>query len=267
MGENTVESKRRAAAAGAGAGPAAGDGRAGAAASTPRWADSVPDREEQHALKRRAIVETAAMLFNEKGFHATSLNELAERLHVTKGALYHYVSGKDDIALEILRINAAESMAGLEAAARAPVSGLERLRTFFVRYARSMATPVGACAVQIGSLPHSAEVRGEMSRYFKEVDGRLRAILKDGIADGSIAPCDIRMADFAVFGALHWLSRWYRPDGPASPEALGEALFEVFASGLAPRGDAQPATGRGSGTARAAEIAAAAGAPPDASAR
>jgi AcrR family transcriptional regulator len=201
-----------------------------------RWADTVPDRAEQHARKRRAIVETAAALFNEKGFHATSLNELAERLSVTKGALYHYVAGKDDIALEILRINTEESAAGLEAAARAPVSGLERLRMFFVHYAAMMASPVGACAVQIGTLPHSAQTGRQMTAFFKETDQRLRAILQDGIADGSIGDCDVRMTDFAVFGALHWLSRWYRPSGNRTPEELGEALFEVFARGLRPRG-------------------------------
>lgn len=217
------------------------DADADAADRAGRWADTVPDREEQHARKRRAIVETAAALFNEKGFHATSLNELAERLNVTKGALYHYVTGKDDIALEILRINTEESAAGLEAAARAPVSGLERLRMFFVHYARMMASPVGACSVQIGTLPHSAQTSRQMASFFKETDQRLRAILEDGIADGSIAPCDVRMTDFAMFGALNWLSRWYRPGGGKTPEELGEAFFEVFARGLRPRRDGEVA--------------------------
>jgi AcrR family transcriptional regulator len=213
---------------------AALDAAARNAAPAARWADTVPDRREQHARKRRAIVETAAALFNEKGFHATSLNELAERLNVTKGALYHYVAGKDDIALEILRINTAESDRGLEAAAEAPVSGLERLRRFFVHYACMMASPIGACAVQIGTLPHSAETAARMTEFFKRTDQRLRAILQDGIDDGSIAPCDVRMTDFAMFGALNWMSRWYRPSGEKSAEELGEALFEAFAVGLRP---------------------------------
>ncbi len=214
----------------------------GAASGQAPWAATLPDREAQHAIKRRAIAEQAAILFNEKGFHATSLNELAERLNVTKGALYHYVSGKDDIAVEILRIITEESKAVLAAASRDPAAtGLERLRLFFVHYARMMATPVGACGVQIGSLPHSADIRTQMTAFLKDLDHRLRAILKAGIDDGSIAAeCDIRMTDFAVFGALHWLSRWYRADGPASPEDLGEALFERCVHGLAPRTPASP---------------------------
>ncbi|MEO0973484.1 MAG: TetR/AcrR family transcriptional regulator [Pseudomonadota bacterium] len=160
------------------------------------WAASVPGREAQHALKRRAIAEQAAVLFNEKGFHATSLNELAERLNVTKGALYHYVAGKDDIALEILRIITEESKTMLVAASQdTAATSLERLRLFFVHYARMMATPVGACAVQIGSLPHSDEIQGRMTSFLKDLDRRLRAILRAGIDDGSIASdCDIRMA-------------------------------------------------------------------------
>ncbi|MEM9385926.1 MAG: TetR/AcrR family transcriptional regulator [Pseudomonadota bacterium] len=207
----------------------------GPAAGPTPWAATVPDREAQHAIKRRVIAEHAAILFNEKGFHATSLNELAERLNVTKGALYHYVCGKDDIAVEILRIITEESKAVMAAASSA-ATGLERLRLFFVHYARMMATPVGACGVQIGSLPHSDDIRGQMTSFLKDLDARLRAILKAGVEDGSIAAeADIRMTDFAVFGALHWLSRWYREDGPASPEELGEALFDTFVRGLAPR--------------------------------
>lgn len=219
--------------------PGGGNGSGGAAqASTPVAArpSPWPDRDTQHAIRRRAIAEQAAVLFNEKGFHATSLNELADRLGVTKGALYHYVSGKDDIALEILRAVTEESQAVLAAASRdRSASGLERLRLFFVHYARMMATPIGACGVQIGSLPHSAEIRQRMSAFLKGLDQSLRAILQDGIRDGSIAPCDIRMTDFAVFGALNWVSRWYRADGASSPEELGEALFDVFAQGLRPR--------------------------------
>src|SRR5688500_7135341 len=71
-------------------------------AAPTRWGYEVQNKEEQSALKRLAILRTAAQLFNERGFYATSLNDLATLLNVTKPSLYYYVKSKDDILLQIL---------------------------------------------------------------------------------------------------------------------------------------------------------------------
>ncbi|MGD9021410.1 MAG: helix-turn-helix domain-containing protein, partial [Lysobacterales bacterium] len=66
------------------------------------WGEQVPTRGEQHAMKRRAILRTAAILFSEKGFRETSLNDIADALNVTKPSLYYYVKNKDDILFQCL---------------------------------------------------------------------------------------------------------------------------------------------------------------------
>ena len=59
-----------------------------------------PDPENERAIKRDAVLRTAAQIFNEKGFHATSLDEVAERLQISKPTLYYYVKNKDDILFQ-----------------------------------------------------------------------------------------------------------------------------------------------------------------------
>ncbi|MGD9503136.1 MAG: helix-turn-helix domain-containing protein, partial [Methyloceanibacter sp.] len=62
-----------------------------------RWANAVPDRDEQLEIKRKAIIREAAKVFNRRGMHGTTLDEVAERLGVTKTALYRYVRNKDEL--------------------------------------------------------------------------------------------------------------------------------------------------------------------------
>ncbi len=66
------------------------------------WAPA-PDRELQRQAKRDAVLQAGAQLFNERGFHATSLDDIAARLGVSKPTLYYYVKNKDQILIECVR--------------------------------------------------------------------------------------------------------------------------------------------------------------------
>ena len=78
------------------------------------WA-GVPDRERQREAKRQAVLQAAAQLFNERGFHATSLDDIAARLCVSKPTLYYYVKNKDEILLQCVRQGLDMMLAGIEA--------------------------------------------------------------------------------------------------------------------------------------------------------
>ena len=89
---------------------------------------SASQREREREAKREAVLRTAARLFNAKGYHATSLDEVATALQVTKPTIYHYFSNKDEILFECTRRGLdAIATAAREAAERGG-SGVERLR-------------------------------------------------------------------------------------------------------------------------------------------
>ena len=80
-----------------------------------------------------------------------------------------------------------------------------------------------------------------MRNYKRKIDRRLRSFIQEGIDDGSIAPCDAKIAAFSIAGAVNWICMWYEPEGALSPEEIAGAV----------RADADAGAG-GAGSAAAA---------------
>jgi len=95
-----------------------------------RWSTDVQGKEEQHRLKRQALLRTAARTFNETGFHQTTLDDLAQKLGVSKPALYLYIKSKDDILFECSRVGLEQAQEALEMAKAQGTTGLEKVRLF-----------------------------------------------------------------------------------------------------------------------------------------
>lgn len=200
-----------------------------------RWGRGVQNREEQFALKRLAILRTAAQLFNEKGFYQTSLNDLARRLHVTKPTLYYYVENKNDILLQCLNEAMQQIEPAIAEAERIDGTGADKLRMFIQRYVAMCAGDFGRCLVLSGLAPLDEASREQLKPAYERIDRALRRIIRKGVADGSLVTTDQRMTTFSLFGAMHWITSWYRPDGALTHEQIAERMIELFLSGLLPR--------------------------------
>jgi hypothetical protein len=79
-----------------------------------------------------------------------------------------------------------------------------------------------------------------MSSHIKtlksEIDQGLRRLIREGIQDGSIAPCDPKMTTFALAGSLNWIAHWYKENRSMTPAQIADAFITVFENGLHPRG-------------------------------
>ncbi len=198
----------------------------------PRWGYEVQNKEEQSALKRLAILRTAAQLFNQRGFYATSLNDLASLLNVTKPSLYYYVKSKDDILLQILHHAMGEIEPAIARAEDTGVNGLDKLRIFVGKYVHVLTGDFGKCLVLSGTTPLEQASREQVAPAFRRIDQAVRGMIAQGIADGSIGPCEPKIAAFSLFGSLHWMTSWYRPDGEFSADELAAQIFAIFQQGL-----------------------------------
>ena len=198
-----------------------------------RWGSEIQSNHEQGALKRLAILRVAAQLFNERGFHETSLNELAKRLNVTKPSLYYYVKNKEDILIQIrMRMTSDELVPIMTKVGQSQASGLEKLRVFVTEYTMAMTGVFAKCMVLSGTGSLEPSSRDELTQAFRQIAIFARGLLDEGVADGSIAPCDTKITAFSIFGAMHWLTKWHQPDGKLSPREIGERVFATFESGL-----------------------------------
>lgn len=202
----------------------------------PLWR-TAEEREQDKLQKREAVLRAAVQSFNQRGFHATSLDDVALGLGVTKPTLYHYFSSKDEILFECARRGLDSIREAAEAVARGGGTGAERLAALLRDYAVVMTQDFGMCVIRTADHELSVQSRLALRRLKREIDGTVRAVVEDGIADGSLAGCDARMATFTLTGALNWIARWYDPYGPMSPQELAAHCTAVLLNGMLPRTD------------------------------
>ena len=204
------------------------------------WAVA-PDREQQREAKRNAVLQAAAQLFNERGFHATSLDDIAARLSVTKPTLYYYVKNKDEILLQCVRQGLDMMLAGIEASRAAGGQAIDQLVTCMQVYARIVTQDFGMCLIRVGDEQLPLDSRKELRRLKSAIDQEFRRLVAEGVAEGSLQPCDPKMTAFVIAGALSWIGRWYQPGGEYTPEQIAEQCIATLCDGVLRRAETLPA--------------------------
>jgi AcrR family transcriptional regulator len=192
-------------------------------------------RRRDPETKREAVLQTAAQLFLEKSYTRTSLNDVAERLHITKPALYHYFQNKEELLVEIYRLGSRMIEDILNEIAAHCGTGLDKVEAFIRSYANVMTVNFGRCVMRLDEGDLSLAAFTEVRAYKRKIDRRLRAFIQEGIADGSILPCDPKIAAFTIAGALNWICIWYEPEGPLTSEQIAAEFVRTLTQGLAVR--------------------------------
>jgi AcrR family transcriptional regulator len=190
-------------------------------------------RRRDPATKREAVLKTAAQLFLEKSYGRTSMNDVALRLNITKPALYHYFRNKEEILIECYRLGTGMIEETLNEIAAHCGTGIEKVEAFIYSYANVMTVNFGRCVMRLDDADLSVDALGELRKYKKKIDRRLRSFIQEGIDDGTIAPCDAKIAAFSIAGALNWIGHWYEPEGALSAEEIATQFARTLTQGLA----------------------------------
>lgn len=213
--------------------------RVGAKASGPkpdRWSNAFPTMQQQHDIKRQALVREAARAFGRQGFHNTSLDDIAKALGVTKPALYRYIKTKHDILYEAKQISLDAGIRAREEARAKSGKALEQLEFYFIRYIELLTNELGSYAVlsePVTSLP--SEYAKPLLARMREADLALRQLVEDAVAEGDLKKIDSKLAVAFFMGAITHISRWYVPGGSLSGSEIGRAFADFILNGL--RGD------------------------------
>jgi AcrR family transcriptional regulator len=203
-----------------------------AAVPQPHW-KAFASRRRDPATKREAVLQTAAQLFLEKSYGRTSLNDVADRLNITKPALYHYFRNKEEILLECYRLGTGLIEEILNDIASQYGTGLEKVEAFIYSYTNVMTLNFGRCVMRLDEGDLSSTAVTEVRTYKRKIDRRLRSFIQEGIEDGSITACDAKIAAFSIAGALNWICMWYEPAGALSPEEIATQFTRTLTRGLA----------------------------------
>ncbi|MGZ6259109.1 MAG: TetR/AcrR family transcriptional regulator [Candidatus Limnocylindrales bacterium] len=183
--------------------------------------------------REAALHEAATRLFRQRGFHATSMQDLAEDLGMNRGSLYHYIEAKDDLLWAI--VNGA--MERLDGAVRPILEGPDPIPE---RLTRAIAAHLGFAAehgdelalIQIELRALAPDRRETLVGQRDAYEAAWREAIRQGVADGSIRPVDVRLASIAILSVCNWFTQWYRPDGPLDVPAIGQEFAGLFLDGL-----------------------------------
>lgn len=202
-------------------------------ASATRWRDALPSREDLQKLKKAALIREAGRAFKAKGFHQTSLDEVAEALNVTKAALYYYVKGKRELLYETQALALDMGDEALEYG-RQGKTGREKLERTLSRYIEYSSEDYGSHMIW-GHLEDMLPEHGQVIRQrLRDFDQAVRGFVEEGIKDGSISPCDPKLVIAWIMGAINWIPHWYKEGSPYHPDGIAQTFLQLMFSGLAP---------------------------------
>jgi TetR/AcrR family transcriptional regulator len=192
------------------------------------WYDLVPSRSEQRELKREALLRAAVSAFNRRGFTQTSLDEIAQNLGVTKAALYYYFPTKSALVAACFDRAIKVAHECVAAARREGRDGREKLVLMLRRYLKIMMGELDECLLLTEEHALTAGDRAKLIEQRDALERELRAVVKEGIRDGSIVPCDPKLAVFVLLGAVHWVSKWFSLKGPWTDAQVAAAISQMI---------------------------------------
>lgn len=193
------------------------------------WSTS-RDRAVEKEEKREALLHAAAQAFSENGYYRTSLDDIAARLGVTKPTLYYYARNKEELIAAVGTRALQQIMEAFESDPNSPA--LDQLKHLLRRYAEVVTTDFGRSLVLLTDADLNDEAGSSIQKNKKAIDGRIRALIGEGINDGSIGACDIRLTAFIIAGAINGIARWFNSDGPETAASIAEKVANQLARGI-----------------------------------
>jgi AcrR family transcriptional regulator len=191
-------------------------------------------RDSAIADPRQEILRTSARLFQQQGYDATSMNDIAAALKLSKGGLYHHFQGKDEILFNLMNhamdiseervINPVKTIADPE----------ERLRMLIRRH---IAVVLSERDREITVMLHEnhplspalrKRINGRKKDYVHFVENLIAEVQRARGSKGHVSP---KAAAFALMGMLNWIYQWYRPQGELQEETLAQQYTEIFFQG------------------------------------
>lgn len=206
-------------------------------AKVARWNNAVSSANEQHKLKRQAVIAEASRAFGRHGSQNVSLDEIAKALNVSKPALYYYFKNKQELIYECHELAMKIGDQVLKDAIASEATGYGRIIAFMKNYISHLTDQMGAPAILHDFSAMTPADRKKITLRRRKFNLQLRKILEEGVEDGSIVPCDARLAVFWFMGAIGSISQWYHADGTLTGDQVAEVFISLLARGIRPQGE------------------------------
>ena len=189
------------------------------------------------STRRSELTREAARLFAEKGYHGTSIGDLAEAMGVQKASLYHHIESKADLLWDVARDGAQAFHAALDGVAET-LGPLERIRAALRAHLRVVAEQLDIATVFVREWRYlDGDRRDEFLAERRRYEDRIRSLFRDGVEESELrTDLDVNVAALLFLSAANWAYTWLQPG--RDTDALADRFFELLVDGM--RGYATP---------------------------
>jgi AcrR family transcriptional regulator len=187
-------------------------------------------------MTREKILEAAAQIFSEKGYHAASMQDIARSVNLQKASLYHHVSGKQEILLELLDRALDILILRIGSVASLNIPPEEKLQKAMHVYLESLFEQRELSAVLLfehRSLDDELKFRHLPRR--DRFESIWRGMIHDCISTGIFECNDLAQATRAFLGVMNWTITWFKVDGVLSVRDIADQYANLFFKGLLKR--------------------------------
>lgn len=191
-------------------------------------------RSPKWQARHRAIVDTSARVFAQRGYHATGLTELCEANGLGKGTLYHYIGSKEDLLAAIHDRVMDEVMAGAERVAAAGGSPSAQLAMLGDELLDVIHRYPDHVWVFLHEFPALTDARAERFRVRRrDYERRVENVLRAGVDAGEFRDVDPRLTALAWLGMHNYTYLWLRPGGRLTARDVAKPFADLFVRGIA----------------------------------
>jgi AcrR family transcriptional regulator len=192
---------------------------------TKRSASGAPTRKDE-------IIRVASIIFAAKGYHGTTLEEIARKMGISKPALYYHIKNKAEILREVIgrMMEPMEEVARVGRSELPPTQRIEQMVTLLVKFAVERTETTLIAFEQNKMLPRKSQ--DALRRRQKEVEMVLQETLEEGIEKGIFAVDDVKVTSFSILATANWVYHWYRPGAGLSYQQIADQVIKLIENGF-----------------------------------
>lgn len=190
------------------------------------------------STKKQRLYEAATLLFNEKGYHAASMRDLAERLQLKVSSLYSHIGSKEEILQKICFDYARQFLSEIEQVEQTLADSPAQIRAIIRLHVRTALSNTRAFMVFNDEWRHLSEPHlSDFLRLRKEYEHRLQHIIESGIERGELKNLNAKVVLYTLLASLRWLPYWYKPERKIQPAELEAQLETLVLQGIEKKTD------------------------------
>jgi AcrR family transcriptional regulator len=188
---------------------------------------------QRRAEREDQLLEAALHLFKEKGYHNTSMQDLADALGMQKGSLYYYIDSKEELLRRLLERATSYLAFQIDEIYAADLPPPEKLRWALENHGVTMMEQLDLVSVYLQEYrnlpPKRLKEALAVRKHYEQV---LMHILEDGIDSGDFRPVNVKMIVFGLLGMLNWTHAWFSPEGEFSAQEIAAMWADLALHGL-----------------------------------